>query len=105
MKLKEIKPIIESAIAAEREKCARIVEEVRDAHSQMDDEWYCCDHIVGLIRSLPPPSVRVMRPETAVLHPEKITSETLVAGQALVDDKIYDARDMRTPFTGTQVSK
>lgn len=102
MKIKEITPILERALMAERERCAKIAESVALNspstwnHDAGDYREGGCLEIAAAIRALPPPSIKVIRPETAVLHPEKVTSETLIAGQALVDDKIYDARKMRS---------
>lgn len=100
MRIKEVRELITSAVLAERERCAGIGENI----PSLDDPGERTDYGVGWkaagrwlaieIRSANPPSIKVIRPETAKLHPEKVTSETIVAGQGLVGDEIVDRKRM-----------
>lgn len=51
-----------------------------------------CEGVAHAILKLPIPTVTVIRPETAALHPEKLSPHTIIAGQGLhpVTDEIID---------------
>lgn len=62
----KVRELIINAVLAERERCARIADDEPD--------------IAAKIRSARPPQVKVIRPETAAKHPERVDSETIIAG-------------------------
>lgn len=97
MKIGDVKKIVEEQITiAYRlayENAAKVAIGVRDGWALHNDPAYnAADDIATEILKLPIPTVTVVRPETAALHPEKVTSHTIIAGQGLhpVTDEIID---------------
>lgn len=83
--MKEVRAMLTDAIMAERERCAKICE---DADANL---FSGLGHrFAAEIRSANPPHIQVVRPETAVADPSKVTQHTIVAGQGLVGDEIVD---------------
>ena len=87
MRIKQVRELITDAVLAERERCARIAENLRvlTRENFRGVEFRdACDIIADTIRSANPPSIRVIRPETAVKLSE-LPPGTIVAGQGLDD--------------------
>lgn len=87
MRAAQVKQLIIDAVLQERERCAKIAEEV-GAYDNFprNDKVYACDVIVRKIRGVSAPSVRFIRPETAEKHPELLAKGAMVAGQGLSAD-------------------
>ena len=94
MRIPEVKALLERAILDERERCARTVERggfvVGGAYQTFQED--VLNIVATAIRSQPPPSIRVIRPETAAQNPDLVTPHTIVAGQALIGDEIVDRK-------------
>ena len=116
---------IEIAYRTAYENAARVAEDVRENQTERDsdeapegsDLYYDlldlgrtvdhhCDRIAERIRALPIPTVTVIRPETAALHPEKVTKHTIIAGQGLhpVTDEIIDRSTLQRVGAGIAVT-
>lgn len=87
MKLAEVKQLIWRAVMDERERCAKFC----DRQACGGDEAVA-EYLAGQIRSQPPVEITILRPETAVQHPEKVKAGTIVAGQALIGEEIVDRK-------------
>lgn len=82
--------MLTDAILTERERCAGIADASMARYS-MNNLWAnVAFEIAAEIRSANPPHIQVVRPETAVADPSKVTQHTIVAGQGLVGDEIVD---------------
>ena len=68
MRIKQVRELLTESILTERLRCAGIAD--RHGARVVADE----------IRSARPPRIKVIRPETAVAHPERVDRETIVAG-------------------------
>ena len=99
MRIKEVRELITGAVLAERERCALLAEKYSDNAVRCPRKGrytggFTFWQLSREIRSANPPSIKVIRPETAKLHPEQVTPETIVAGQGLVGDEIVDRKRM-----------
>lgn len=101
MRMPEVKRQIEAAILAERRRCQEMVVGCTMTETAPIGPLYGAgwNGAVGFISQRlldqPRPSITILRPETAIQYPEKVTEHTIVAGQALIDDRIVDRK--RTP--------
>ena len=81
MRIKQVRELITDAVLAERERCARIAE---------NNGLNCTDSFIvealvlvaQTIRSANPPTIKVIRPETAIKL-DALPPGTIVAGQGL----------------------
>lgn len=93
--MKEVRALLVDAILAERERCARIADRHERYWGPESDRGDTTERIASEIRSANPPQITVVRPETAVADPSKVTPHTIIAGQGLVVDEIVDRFRMR----------
>lgn len=93
MRMPEVKRQIEAAILAERERCAKIAQ----GSPAYFCDGFCREQAAEEIRAQPRPSITILRPETAIQYPEKVTEHTIVAGQALIGEEIVDRFRMGPP--------
>jgi hypothetical protein len=78
----------------ERERCARIAEKYERDAEEFETRRYC-NAVAREIRAAAPPQVRVVRPETVAKNPAVLEPDTIVAGQALIDNEIVDRQRMK----------
>lgn len=88
--------MLTDAILTERERCAKICGDMAAECLRHQERGNSLNAVLaltsaaGIIKSANPPHIQVVRPETAVAAPSKVTQHTIVAGQGLVDDEIVD---------------
>lgn len=84
MRIGEVKKLITDAVLAERERCAKVA---LTYGTNMNATYFCIGReISDMILAARPPSIRVIRPETALKNPEALKPGTIVAGQTLDED-------------------
>lgn len=85
MRLKEHRRIVEEAVNAEREECARIAEYVSEKEADYEATG-SCQSIADKIRARGAPIAGYIRPETAEKNPELLKRGYRIAGQGLSAD-------------------
>lgn len=78
MRIKQVRELITDAVLAERERCAKIADANDTECGDLGDK--VASLIAAEIRSARPPIIKVIRPETAAAHPERVDRDTIVAG-------------------------
>ena len=81
MRIKQVRELITDAVLAERERCARIAESAA-VMTDIEGAYKASMSIAREIRSANPPTIKVIRPETAIKL-DALPPGTIVAGQGL----------------------